>query len=183
MMNNSKVLNTNHTAKRLLAHLLENPQIIPVWDLDGVLLDASHRIDLRPDGSLDLDKYRANTTHDNVMKDRNLPLMSVIHALNELERPYYVATARVLCQHSQALLRQRAIRPVAAISRGETDYRKDWDLKVAGIHNTFSINQFKDILLIDDCPSNCDSFINALGANAINIDYPNSPKPWLQALL
>lgn len=184
MMNNTVVLNTTHSAARIIDHLDNNPHIIPVFDLDCVLLDASHRITLNGDGSLDLEKYRADSTIENIMQDKNLPLMSVVHALNYQKRPYHVATARVLCEGSQQLLKVRGVNPQKVISRnGEDDRRKDWDLKVAGIQDNFKPEQFKDILLIDDCTGNCDAFINALGAMAINVDYNNTPKPWLQELL
>ena len=178
------MLNTLQSAKRISDHILANPKILPVLDLDAVLLDAGHRITLNPDGSLDLNTYRKESTYDNIMRDKCLPLMGVVRALNAANRPYYVATARVLCEGSQALLQQRNITPVLAISRqGEKDHRKDWDLKVCGIQEHFSPDQFRKILLIDDCVSNCDAFINALGAWAINIDYNNTPKKWLQDLL
>lgn len=184
MMNNAVILNTTHSAARIINHLDDNPNLIPVFDLDGVLLNAEHRITLNGDGSLDLHKYRLDSTIDNIMQDKNLPLMSVVHALNYQKRPYHVATARVLCEGSQQLLKVRGVHPQKVISRnGESDRRKDWDLKVAGIQANFKPEQFKDILLIDDCPSNCDAFINALGAMAINVDYNNTPKPWLQELL
>lgn len=183
LSNNQTILNTSHHASELLKHLQANKHVIPVFDLDGVLLDASHRITLNPDGSLDLDKYRQDTTAANVMMDKNLPLMAVIHALNEVGRDYHVATARVLCTHSQRLLKSRCIFPNKIISRGENDTRKDWLLKITGIQAEFSQRYFKDILLIDDCPDNCDAFINALGAWAVNVDINNSPRTWLQQLL
>lgn len=183
MQNNLKVLNTIQTANALTAHILSNPKIIPVFDLDGVLLDASHRISLNQDGSLNLDKYRQDSTLNNILQDKNLPLMATIHALNEAGRAYHVATARVLCKGSKTLLKQRGINPAIAISRGETDSRKDWDLKVRGVQDAFKPEQFKKIMLIDDCPSNCDAFVNALGAWAINVDIANTPKKWLQELL
>lgn len=183
LRNNEKLLNTHMSAQALITHIMAHPKVLPVFDLDGVLLNAEHRINLHPDGSLDLDQYRKDSTLANIMQDKNLPLMAVIHHLNEFKRPYHVATARVLCEGSQALLKQRGILPVGAISRGVTDYRKDWDLKVSGVQAMFEPEQFKRIMLIDDCPSNCDAFINALGAWAINIDINNTPKRWLQELL
>lgn len=183
LRNNEVILNTNQSANAVIRHIMSNPKIIPLFDLDGVLLNAEHRIKLHPDGSLDLDQYRKDSTLANIMQDKNLPLMAVIHHLNEYSRPYHVATARVLCEGSQALLKHRSILPVKAISRGVDDSRKDWDLKVAGVQEQFKPEQFKHIMLIDDCPSNCDAFINALGAWAINVDINNTPKQWLQDLL
>lgn len=187
LQNSEVILNCQPHAQRVIGHIMANPKIIPVFDLDGVLLDASHRIKLHKDGSLDLDQYRADSTLENILRDKNLPLMEVIHTLNMIGRPYHVATARVLCEGSKTLLKQRHIKPVKTISRqGETDHRKDWRLKLDGVHEQFDPSEFKRIMLLDDCPDNCDAFINALGAWAINIDIKNSPKEsdkWLQDLL
>src|SRR5690606_34930757 len=120
-----QIQNTAEKAAHLAQALLADSSIIPVFDLDGVLLDASHRIKLHADGSLDLDHYRANTTASLVAQDKSLPLLAVVHALNQAGRPYYVATARVLCEHTQALLRDRAITPAFAFGRmGDTDRRR-----------------------------------------------------------
>ena len=187
MLQNNQILhNTADQANLIIKHLEQNPNVIPVWDLDGVLLNASHRIKLHADGSLDLDQYRLDSTRDNVLKDRCLPLMGVISHLNTIGRVYHVATARVLCAYSKELLEQRSIKPAKIISRqGEGDSRKDWILKVQGVQEQFDPKDFNKIMLIDDCPSNCDAFVNALGAWAINVktDYNSLNNKWLQQLL
>lgn len=178
-----QILNTRQQANRIIDHLEANPHITPIFDLDCVLLDASHRITLKPDGSLDLEHYRANTTRPNVMRDQNLPLMRVVHYLNAIGRDYHVATARVLCEHSQALLQARQIKPVVTISRnGEDDRRKDWDLKTTGIAEHFTPEQYGGLMLLDDCKGNISAF-RKLGIMAIEVDYNNTPKQWLQELL
>lgn len=162
--------NTEQAASELAAAIIADPSVIPVWDLDGVLLDASHRIKLHPDGALDLEHYRANTTADQVAQDRSLPFLAVVHELNRAGRAYYVATARVLCEHTRALLDARGIAPALAFGRdGDTDTRKDADLKRQKLAAVFTEQQRKRLLLIDDHYPNCLA-VSELGGKAINVE-------------
>ena len=51
---------------------------IAVFDLDGTLIDSSHRTPNKPDGTLDLQGYYKNKTRENVFKDELLPLVDEI---------------------------------------------------------------------------------------------------------
>lgn len=149
------VENTPHAASLLVHWLTQRPEIVPVFDLDGVLLDASERIDLLPCGALDLDKYRANTTAEKVAQDKELPLISVVHWLNANRRPYHVATARVLCEHTQARLQAAQVRPVLAMGRhGHNDRRGDAILKTDHFLAKIAADDLPRHCLIDDLESN-----------------------------
>lgn len=162
--------NTEAAATELARAVIEDRNVIPVFDLDGVLLSADHRIKLHPDGSLDLAHYRANTTAEQVAQDRSLPLLAVVHELNRAGRPYYVATARVLCEHTRALLSDRGIMPALAMGRdGDQDNRKDADLKRQKLAAVFTEKQRQRLLLIDDHYLNCLA-VSELGGKAINVE-------------
>lgn len=164
------IKNTPEKAAELAVAILQDPAVIPVFDLDGVLLDASARIKLHPDGSLDLDHYRANTTAAQVAQDKSLPLLAVVHALNAAARPYYVATARVLCEHTRALLVARGITPAYAFGRnGDTDTRRDSDLKRQHLELAFPTKQRQRLMIIDDHYPNCLAVVE-LGGKAINVE-------------
>ena len=47
-----------------------------IFDLDHTVIDSSHRQLTREDGSLDLDNWIENCTHEKIMQDRLLPLAS-----------------------------------------------------------------------------------------------------------
>lgn len=162
--------NTEAAASELARAVIEDSNVIPVFDLDGVLLSADHRIKLNPDGSLDLAHYRANTTAEQVQQDRSLPLLAVVHELNKAGRAYYVATARVLCEHTRALLDARGIAPALAFGRdGDQDTRKDADLKRQKLAAVFTEKQRQRLLLIDDHYPNCLA-VSELGGKAINVE-------------
>lgn len=147
--------NTPHAASLLCHWLTQRPEIVPCFDLDGVLLDATHRIDLLKCGALDLDKYLANTTAESVAKDKELPLIAVIHWLNANNRPYNVATARLLCEHTLARLDAAQVHPVLAMGRnGHDDRRGDAILKTDHFLGAIPADDLHRHCLIDDLESN-----------------------------
>ena len=164
-------LQNNPKAASLLAEVLASrPDIVPVFDLDGVLLDASHRIKLHADGSLDLDHYRANTTAEQVAQDKLLPLIECVKMLNDSGRRYHIATARVLCNHTVDKLTASGIMPTVAIGRnGENDRRKDCDLKAQSLAARFSPQELRQMMLIDDHAPNCQAAMR-LGMLAVQIE-------------
>lgn len=165
-----KLENTRFAASLLINWLATRPQTTVIFDLDGVLLSAEHRIKLLPTGALDLDHYRANTTAEQVALDRDLPLVAVVDWLNKQGRPYHVATARVACQHTLNRLDASEIKPSLIMPRlGHGDRRGDALLKQQHFLQLFDESQRPDLVLIDDLAANCQAAA-AIGMQAIQID-------------
>ena len=165
-----KIKNTSKQARSLAASIIESG-IVPCWDLDGVLLNATHRQICKPDGSLDLDKYRENSTAEKIAMDKSLALLEAIDILNANNVPYHVVTARVACRHTLALLEDRNIKPLHIMARsGEHDNRKDAHLKSTHLTANFSLRQRENMVLIDDNLANCDSAI-ALSMRSIHVPF------------
>lgn len=144
--------------KRKLSRM---PDAVVCFDLDGVLLDASHRIKLLPCGALDLPQYIADTTAENVARDRDLPMLELVHWLNSVNRPYYVATARVACEHTRARLAAAQIRPLGIGARlGQQDRRSDAVLKAEYFEAAFTTRERERMILLDDLASNCQAAIS-----------------------
>lgn len=170
-----KIENNSFAASALILTFQDNPHLIPCFDLDGVLLEAGHRQSFKPDGSLDLDHYRANTTAELVAKDQDLPLLAVVDWLNAKKRAYFVATARVLCEHTRARLLHSNIKPIAAFGRmGHDDHRKDAVLKTDHFRMAFDPCMLADVVLIDDLISNCEA-AKQIGMKAINVLVDHKP--------
>ena len=47
---------------------------IRIYDLDGTIIDSSHRARHDENGKLDLDHWKANNTKENIFKDDLLPM-------------------------------------------------------------------------------------------------------------
>lgn len=164
-----ELINTEQAARFLIKELKKADDIVPVFDLDGVIFDASHRIPLNADGSINLEKYRVNSTLENIMADKLLPLAAVLQFCNLTARPYHVATARVVCAGTQLLFDKYNIKPQKIISRqGEEDTREDWLLKTDGFLNCFDPLELKTLALIDDNLHNVSAAL-LLGLKAVKV--------------
>ena len=162
--------NTKIAARNLAATLIVSKRV-PVFDLDGVILDATHRQICNHDGSLNLDKYREMSTLEHVMKDKTLPLIEAIHVLQENNVKFHVCTARVMCSSTAALLESVNVKPDIIMARcSDTDSRKDYHLKTTNLQSRFNQKQLENMVLIDDNVDNCKA-VKRLGMAAIHVPF------------
>jgi hypothetical protein len=162
------IYNTESGAKEL-CQFISREKVTPIFDIDGVIADASHRISLNPDGSLDLEHYRSNTTAEQVAKDKTLPIYGAVNFCNVSGIGYSIATARVLCKHSFNWLFNKRINPFIAWCRdGESDKRKDYVLKTD--HFKADIPEYlrSNYCLIDDNLDNCIA-AKEMGLKAVHV--------------
>jgi hypothetical protein len=166
MQNMITLQNTLSSAVEIVKQI-KAAQIVPIFDMDGVFIDASHRQICNPDGSLNLDKYREMSTPDRIAQDKELPLIAAIHMLQDLGIDFHICTARVFCEGTAAWLAAKNVRPVSVMSRdGHTDTRRDFELK----SHKISAAGFKNAVLIDDNLNNCKAAL-ALGLYAVHVPF------------
>ena len=67
-----------------------------IFDLDGTVIDSSHRKATLPDGSLDLAGWIENSTPEKIRKDSLLPLAAVMRQLFPNSEELLICTARVM---------------------------------------------------------------------------------------
>jgi len=159
------------TSARTIAKALLLSGNTGLIDLDGVLFSAAHRQNCHPDGSLNLTKYRENSTPEKIAQDQDLPLMELVRILNANNHPYHVVTARVNCASTAKLLHDRGVKPLSVMARsGEHDNRKDSVLKSDHIASNFDLRQRENMTLIDDNLNNCKALIQ-LGCSAIHVPF------------
>jgi hypothetical protein len=109
-----------------------------IFDLDGTVVDSSHRHVAKPDGSFCLDGWRANCTPEKIMQDKLLPLAQAWRAAWSAGNLVIVCTARVMTAWDFDFLRHHGLHFDRVLSRhGANDMRPDPELKVA---NLSSIN-------------------------------------------
>jgi hypothetical protein len=162
--------NTPKSAKELLAALLVS-KVVPVFDMDGVFADASHRQICNPDGSLNLDRYRAMSTAENINKDKAMPLITVLQELTRREVEFHICTARVACENTVDWIENKNIKPKSIMARcGMHDSRKDYKLKTTNLISRFSHSQLKNMVLVDDNIENCKA-VTTIGMKAINVPF------------
>ncbi len=98
-----------------------------IFDLDGTAIDSSHRQNTLPDGSLNLDAWRENSTPEMVARDTLLPLGEGWKA--GLTGKIAIITARVLTHADYAFLRNNGLHYDFIYSRPEGDNMPDAILK------------------------------------------------------
>lgn len=166
-----KTLQNNTQSAYELVNLIIQNDITPVFDMDGVFIDASHRQICNADGSLNLDKYREMSTAEHISKDAELPLILALKILNDFGIEYHICTARILCENTRNWLDQRGIKAGVYMSRdGETDTRRDYQLKSEKLSQLFSKEQHVNMMLIDDNVKNCEAALR-LGLQAVNVPF------------
>jgi len=103
--------------------------MIYIFDLDHTVIDSSHRQLTRADGSLDLDHWIDNCTHEKIMQDKLLPLARLMRSAYSQGHEVIVCTARVLGLSDRIFLAKNDLFASAILSRPKGCNDSDADLK------------------------------------------------------
>ena len=104
-----------------------------IFDLDHTVIDSSHRQATRPDGSLDLDHWRENSTPAMIEADSLLPLANEWRKAHRKGASIVVCTARVMGAADYRYLTSRGLFADKVISRREGDRTADDLLKLRAL--------------------------------------------------
>ena len=142
-----------------------------IFDLDHTVVDSSHRQATRPDGSLDLDHWKANSTPDMIERDTLLPLAHQWRKAHRKGATIIVCTARVMSPADYRYLTSRGLFADVVISRQEGDRTPDDLLKLRGLKSYCSRERIswrrfcKTAVMWDDNSS----VLQTLGANGLTV--------------
>ena len=67
-----------------------------IWDLDGTVIDSSHRYSTLANGDIDLPRWIADNTRENIERDTLLPLARLMQSNYAHGDVVIICTARVL---------------------------------------------------------------------------------------
>ena len=140
-----------------------------IFDLDHTVVDSSHRQATRPDGSLDLDHWKANSTPALIERDSLLPLAHEWRKLQRRGHEIIVCTARVMGPADYRYLTSRGLFAESVISRSEGDRTPDDLLKLRALkryarQRGISWRRFAQTSLMFDDNKNV---INTLASNGL----------------
>lgn len=131
--------------------------MIYIFDLDHTIVDSSHRQATRPDGSLDLDHWREQSTPAMIERDTLLPLANEWRKLlRKKDAKIIVCTARVMGPSDYFYFGSRGLFAETIISRREGDRTADDLLKLRGLKryaadNSLSWKRFcSQAMMFDD---------------------------------
>ena len=142
---------------------------ICIYDLDGTIIDSSHRATHDENGNIDLANWVENSTKDLINQDRLMPLYTQL--VNDYKNGNMVilCTARNLGIYDWEDIHAMGIYYDRVISRPKYNMTKDCDLKKSQLRYLFNLPQYKDKkkIFYDDNPSNLLEISN-LGATVID---------------
>jgi len=102
-----------------------------IFDLDGTVIDSTHRQNTLPDGSLNLADWLENNTHEKIMQDTLLPLAAQMRNIKAAGHTVIICTARSFQIADQEFLASHGLSYDVYLSRGAIgDNRPDGQLKV-----------------------------------------------------
>ena len=100
-----------------------------IWDLDGTVIDSSHRYSTLANGDIDLPRWIADNTRENIEQDKLLPLARLMRSNYRQGDIVIICTARVLGVWDHCFLAENGIKAQFILSRAIGDNRGDAELK------------------------------------------------------
>ena len=100
-----------------------------IFDLDGTVIDSSHRQNTLPDGSLDLAHWVENNTPENILADSLLPLAEKMRSVRSVKDTVAVITARVIQDADLAFMKRNDLKFDFLFSRAQGNRTPDDLLK------------------------------------------------------
>ena len=108
-----------------------------IFDLDGTVIDSTHRQATKADGSLDLDHWFENNTVDKIMADSLLPLADSMRDLMAAGHKIVVCTARAIQPADKLFLAINRLAYDALLHREIGNMESDASLKIRLIEEYF----------------------------------------------
>ena len=108
-----------------------------IFDLDGTVIDSTHRQATKADGSLDLDHWFENNTHEKIMADSLLPLAKSMRALMAAGHKIVICTARAVQNADKLFLAINRLPYHALLHREIGNMESDASLKIRLLEQYF----------------------------------------------
>jgi len=109
-----------------------------IWDLDGTVIDSSHRYSTLANGDIDLPRWIADNTRANIEQDKLLPLAELMKSNYRQGDIVIICTARVLGIWDHCFLADHGIKAQFILSRAIGDNRGDAEMKKAKLFALFA---------------------------------------------
>lgn len=118
-----------------------NPKIC-IYDLDGTIIDSSHRTKYMENGKLDLANWKANNTKENIFKDDLLPMYWQLRQDYENGNIVIICTARELGKYDLEYIHSMGIYYDYIYSRPKDNITRDDILKAKQLRHFWNFKQF-----------------------------------------
>ena len=126
-----------------------------IFDLDGTVIDSTHRQATKADGSLDLDHWFENNTPEKILADSLLPLADTMRALMAAGHKIVICTARAVQDADKLFLAINRLPYHALLHREVGNMESDASLKIRLLETYFIAEGFDNAaqakaLMFDD---------------------------------
>ena len=123
--------------------------MIAVFDLDGTVLDSSHRALINENGGINIENWRSHTA-EQILNDSELPLADYMRfCISSPEIRTWICTSRHLQDADKLLLKRLGLWNVdLVLSRDENDNREDVPYKLAKIGKYLNLPNVKKMVKI-----------------------------------
>ena len=117
---------------------------ICIYDLDGTIIDSSHRATHDEFGQIDLNGWKEKSTKDFIFQDSLLPLYTQLVADYKNGDMIIICTAREFSKWDWEFLHFHNIYFDRVISRPTGNITTDWKLKQNQLRYLFTLPQYRD---------------------------------------
>ena len=148
---------------------------IAIFDLDGTLVDSSHRTPNKADGTLDLQGYYKNRTRANIFKDTLLPLADEIKEMYASgDWHIVICTAREIDQDDLDFLKANGIEYHEMFDRNNVRKKYHWHLPDEQ-YKTKQLKKYKhkEYTFYDDAKPIIELFKNYPNVNMVDANQAN----------
>lgn len=144
---------------------------ITIFDLDGTVIDSSHRQVTDSKGNLNIAKWFENNTPEKIFQDKILPLAQEIRRRHKKGDYTIVCTARNLSYADYEFMMENGILADKVICRPKGNMENDAELKRKQLNSFLSLKQFKQAnkVMFDD-NNKVRSLLRQIG---ISVIHPN----------
>lgn len=108
-----------------------------IFDLDGTVIDSSHRQATKADGSLDLDHWFEHNVPEKIMADSLLPLADSMKQIKAAGHTVIVCTARAIQPADKVFLATNGLEYDAILHREMGNMEADSSLKIRLLEQYF----------------------------------------------
>ena len=128
---------------------------ISIFDMDGTIIDSSHRQATLPDGTLNLPAWKENSTPEKIFQDKVLPLAQQIRKRQKAGDFTIICTARNMQDADLEFLAAEGVLADKLISRPKGNMEPDGVLKSKQLNSFLSLKQFQKAskVMFDDAAS------------------------------
>lgn len=113
-----------------------------IFDLDGTVIDSTHRQATKADGSLDLDHWFENNTAEKILADSLLPLADSMRSLAAAGHTIVICTARAIQDADKIFLAVNRLPYHTLLHREIGNMESDASLKIRLLETYFIAQGF-----------------------------------------